>query len=73
MGKGETWAITLPEPSCVLFQSVDVMDYIGFFFFGSALQHVGSQLPNQGLNLDPWHGELRVLITGLPENSQYID
>ena len=72
MGKGETWAITLPEPSCVLFQSVDVMDYIGCFFF-LAVPLVGSQLPNQGLNLDPWHGELGVLITGLPGNSQYID
>ena len=37
-----------------------------FFFFGTAPQHVGSQLPNQGSNPHPLHWRGGVLTTGLP-------
>ena len=40
-----------------------------FFFFCLALQHVGSQFPNQGLNPCPLHWKLRVLTSGLPGKS----
>ena len=41
-----------------------------FFFIALAtLQHVGSQLPNQGLNPCPLDWKLRVLTTGLPGKS----
>ena len=40
------------------------------FFHGHATRHVGSQLPNQGLNLHPLHWKRRVLSTVLPGKSQ---
>ena len=40
-----------------------------FFFFCCTTQHVGSQFPNQGLNLCPLHWKHRVLTTGPPEKS----
>ena len=40
------------------------------YFLGHAAWHVASQFPNQGSKPCPLHGELRVLITGLPGKSQ---
>ena len=37
-----------------------------FLFVCSAMWHVGSQFPNQGLNSDPLHWEHGVLTTGPP-------
>ena len=36
-------------------------------FFGSAMHHVASRLPDQGLNLCPLHWTLGVLTTGPPQ------
>ena len=41
-----------------------------FLFFGHAVQHVRSQLPDQGLNPCHLHGKHRVLATGPAEKSQ---
>ena len=47
--------------------------HLSFFsnYFGSAMQHAGSQFPDQGLNPCPWHWELTFLTTGLPGKSPY--
>ena len=39
------------------------------FFFGSTIEHVGSQLPNQGLEQHLMHWKPRVLTTGSPMES----
>ena len=40
--------------------------YLFIYLFGRAVQHVGSQFPDQGLNLCPLHWKHGVLTTGLP-------
>ena len=51
-----------------------LMKTLGIIFFcpSHAAQHVGSQLPNQGLNLGPCIRKLGVLTTGPPEQSLEI-
>ena len=41
------------------------------FFFGHAMQHVGSYFPNQGSNLCPLQWKRGVLTTELPGKSPY--
>ena len=43
-----------------------------FFFFGCTAQHVGSQLPNQGLNQSLLHWKSRVLTTELAGKSPLL-
>ena len=56
---------------CLVRSSAHIL--IEFFFliylFGCIVQHVGSQLPHQGLNPGPWHLEHEVLTPGPPGKS----
>jgi len=46
--------------------------FIHFFFFGCAMQHVGSLFPHQESNPCPLYWKHRILTTGLPGKSHQL-
>ena len=71
------------EPEYLASPSLQMGSFFSFFFFcsllkffkyflGQATQHVGSLLPDKGLNPLPLNWKHRVLITGPPGNPKFI-